>query len=41
MAETAEYKIKVENFYGPLDLLLHLVKHSEVDITRVALADVS
>lgn len=39
--ETMEHKINVENFYGPLDLLLHLVKESEVDITRVSLTHVA
>ena len=35
------YKIKVENYFGPLDLLLHLVKENEVDVTRVALSKVA
>ncbi len=35
------YKVKVENYFGPLDLLLHLVKESEVDITRIKLASVA
>ena len=35
------YKVKVENYFGPLDLLLHLVKESEVDITRIALARIA
>jgi segregation and condensation protein A len=38
MPETAEYKVNLENYYGPLDLLLHLVKEDEVDITGIALA---
>jgi len=38
MPETAEYKVQLENYYGPLDLLLHLVKETEVDITRITLA---
>ncbi|MBI4565853.1 MAG: segregation/condensation protein A [Planctomycetes bacterium] len=35
------YKIRVENYFGPLDLLLHLVREAEVDITRVSLAKVA
>ena len=35
------FKINLENYYGPLDLLLHLVKETEVDITRVSLAQVA
>ena len=35
------YKVRLENFFGPLDLLLHLVKEAEVDITRIALAEVA
>jgi segregation and condensation protein A len=38
MPDTAEYKVQLENYYGPLDLLLHLVKETEVDITRITLA---
>jgi segregation and condensation protein A len=40
MPETvnAEYKVVLDNYYGPLDLLLHLVKETEVDITAIALA---
>ena len=35
------YKVRVENYFGPLDLLLHLVKEAEVDITRVSVAQVA
>src|SRR5579862_6684475 len=38
MPEVAEYKVQLDNYYGPLDLLLHLVKETEVDITAIALA---
>ena len=38
MPEAAEYKVQLDNYYGPLDLLLHLVKETEVDITAIALA---
>jgi segregation and condensation protein A len=35
------YKVRVENYFGPLDLLLHLVKEAEVDITHVSLAQIA
>ena len=35
---SADYKVALDNYYGPLDLLLHLVKETEVDITAIALA---
>jgi segregation and condensation protein A len=38
MPEVSEYKVQLDNYYGPLDLLLHLVKETEVDITAIALA---
>jgi segregation and condensation protein A len=38
MAEAVEYKVQLDNYYGPLDLLLHLVKETEVDITRITLS---
>lgn len=40
-APVLAYKVRLENFFGPLDLLLHLVKETEVDITRIALAQVA
>jgi segregation and condensation protein A len=38
MPEIGEYKVRLDNYYGPLDLLLHLVKETEVDITAIKLA---
>lgn len=35
------YKIKLEKFEGPLDLLLQLIEQQEMDITQVALAKVT
>jgi len=35
------FRAELEVFNGPLDLLLHLVKHREVDITQVSLADIT
>lgn len=40
MPDAAPYKVALDNYYGPLDLLLHLVKESELDITAVALSRV-
>ena len=35
------YQFKLENFEGPLDLLLHLIKDSKLEITEIKLADVT
>ncbi|XOU94547.1 MAG: segregation and condensation protein A [Candidatus Kerfeldbacteria bacterium] len=35
------YKIKIETFEGPLDLLLQLIEQEEMDITQIALAGVT
>lgn len=35
------YSIKLPLFEGPLDLLLHLIEREELDITKVALAQVT
>ncbi len=35
------YKIKLETFEGPLDLLLQLIEQEELDITNVSLAQVT
>jgi segregation and condensation protein A len=40
-APALDHKVRLENFFGPLDLLLHLVREAEVDITRIALAQVA
>ncbi|MDP2586414.1 MAG: ScpA family protein [Candidatus Komeilibacteria bacterium] len=37
----AEYKIQLEAFEGPLDLLLKLIEDEELDITKVSLAKVT
>ncbi len=34
-------KIKIENFEGPLDLLLQLIEHEELDITQISLLSVT
>src|SRR5271167_1817063 len=35
-----EYQVELESFRGPLDLLLYLVKHNEVDICDIPIARV-
>ncbi len=35
------YRFKLDNFEGPLDLLLHLIRSSKMDIMDVKLADVT
>ncbi len=37
----ASYKVQLPVFEGPLDLLLELIERAELDITRVALAQVT
>lgn len=36
-----EYRVHLENFDGPLDLLLHLIKEAKLDITTVKLSEVT
>ncbi|MBI1785148.1 segregation/condensation protein A, partial [Candidatus Sumerlaeota bacterium] len=36
-----EYKVKLQVFEGPLDLLLHLVKINEMDIYDIQIAEVT
>jgi len=33
----SDYKVKIEVFEGPLDLLLYLIKKEEVDIYSVSI----
>ena len=35
MGDYMEYKFKINEFEGPLDLLLHLIKESEMDIMDI------
>ncbi|MEI7686503.1 MAG: segregation/condensation protein A [Planctomycetota bacterium] len=37
----ADYKVELESFHGPLDLLLYLVKREEVDILDIPIARVT
>ncbi len=36
-----EYTVRLENFEGPLDLLLYLTRKAEVDITRISIASIA
>lgn len=39
--EAGAYRFKLENFEGPLDLLLHLIKDAKLDIMTVKLAEIT
>ena len=39
--DTQPYQVHLPVFQGPLDLLLHLIEQQELDITKVALAQVT
>lgn len=39
--QAENYLVETEVFNGPLDLLLHLIERAELDITRLALAEVT
>ena len=41
MLTTPGYSIQLEVFQGPLDLLLELIERSELDITKIALAQIT
>ena len=36
-----DYSIKIDNFEGPLDLLLHLIKESNIDIYDISINDIT
>jgi segregation and condensation protein A len=36
-----DYQVELESFHGPLDLLLYLVKHHEVDILDIPIAKIA
>ncbi len=36
-----DYKVQLETFHGPLDLLLYLVKHEEVDVLDIPIARIA
>ncbi len=39
--EGSDYRVKVEAFEGPLDLLLHLIKKDEIDIYDIPIAHIT
>ncbi len=39
--ETSKYKVKIDNFEGPLDLLCHLIDKNKMDICDVKISDIS
>ncbi len=39
--ETNKYKVKVENFEGPLDLLCHLIEKNKMDICDVKISEIT
>ncbi len=36
-----DYIVKIDEFEGPLDLLLHLIKSSEIDIYEISITDIT
>jgi len=36
-----EYTITIDNFEGPLDLLLHLIKQADIDICDISILDIT
>jgi len=41
MDENSDYKVKLDAFEGPLDLLLHLIKKNEVDIWDIPISAIT
>lgn len=41
MTEENEYKIRIEHFEGPLDLLLHLIGRARIDIEDIFVSEVT
>ena len=39
--EEDDYKFKLDQFEGPLDLLLHLIKLTKIDIRDIFLSDIT
>ena len=35
-----EFQISIENFEGPMDLLLHLVKETKLDIYEIKMSEI-
>ena len=41
MGDNMEYAVRIDAFEGPLDLLLHLIKESKVDIWDIKIVDIT
>ncbi|MEM1329347.1 MAG: segregation/condensation protein A [Planctomycetota bacterium] len=41
VARTADYRVRLDAFEGPLDLLLHLIRRSEVDLHDIPIAAIT
>jgi len=39
--ETNKYKVKVENFEGPLDLLCHLIDKNKMDVCDIKISEIT
>ena len=39
LAEVTDYRVQLEIFEGPLDLLLYLIKQQEIDIYDIPISD--
>ena len=39
--ETKKYKVKVENFEGPLDLLCHLIDKNKMDVCDIKISEIT
>jgi len=39
--ETKQYKVKIENFEGPLDLLCHLIDKNKMDICDIKISEIT
>ncbi len=39
--ETSKYKVKIDNFEGPLDLLCHLIDINKMDICDIKISDIA
>ncbi len=38
---TEEYTVRLDAFSGPMDLLLHLIRRAEIDVSEIALAEIT
>ncbi|MEM8835790.1 MAG: segregation/condensation protein A [Planctomycetota bacterium] len=38
---TQDYNVRLSQFHGPLDLLLHLIRRAELDVSEIALGEIA